>query len=202
MAVIDFYFDVDTRKRVTSIADGSILPMPQFGQGNTYTFRIRALQPTGAPVGSNPYTAIQNSGKTIQLAISKTDGSTILTNQFTWGLNADPADPYFYADIPFNTSPINAALPNGATTLPAILEINLVDGTPKRLFKGDIVIDGSIIANQTVTVPAGFTPATMEAVLALLANLVTDSLTIRSGDRSHQERLWIDNDGSPHDDIS
>src|SRR6185369_1543654 len=110
----------------------SSIPMPKFSQGNVLTFRVRALQPTGAITGTI-YTPVPNTGKTLQLAVGTKvgSGSTHYVEQYTWSLNGDAADPYFYADVSFNTDEVSDFLgsaPFGST----FLEINLVDGgTPK-----------------------------------------------------------------------
>ncbi len=202
MAQLDLYIDIDRKTRVAGFASSSPFPLPTFAQNNILTFRVRALQPTG--LISSPYTFIDNTGRTLQLAVGIKVGNASLhyVEQYTWTNNPDHADPYFYADVNFNTLGIGTLL--GANPrADAFLEINLVDGgNPKTILSQQITIEAAVIKNATLTVPVGQTPVSLEAVLAMLTNLVCDSVTIRSPSRNHQRRLWEDDDSTPHDDIT
>lgn len=200
MASIDFYIDIDRQERVKSNSDGSVVPIPTFTQGDTITFRIWPLQPTGNTAGSNPYTFISNSGRTLQFAIGLIGGASIYVSQYTWTGNSDPLNPYFFADVSFNTVELAAYL--GTTAKQAYLEIKLIDSTPKTLLRKLVNLSPAVIVPTSPTPTPTFTPASMEAVRALLLNITTQSVTIQSANLAHSERLWIDNDATPHNDVT
>src|SRR6266704_741272 len=182
--VLDFYFDLDRQVRVASPVDKSILPIPIFAQNNVITFRIRALQPTGDE--REPYTLVPNTGKTLQFALGTKGGAQLhYVEQYTWGLNGDLADPYFYADVSFNTSGVVTLL-NGAASAQTYLEVNLMDeGNPKRLFSSLVTVEASVIANNVLTVPAGQTALSLETALALfLQRAITGRITFVNSDDS------------------
>jgi hypothetical protein len=205
MTTLDLYVDINKQALVQGVTSGLVYKLPHFSAGDTYSFRIRALTKNTSPsAGSTIYSFVPNTGKTLTLTVGVITASgaiTVFTNQATWGLNGDTTDPYFYADVPFNTAPILSAVSN-ESVVASKLEIKLVDGTPKRILFLDTAIDASLASGTSIPVPSVGTPATMEAVLALLNNIVCQSVTIQSSDFAHQERLWIDTDGTPHNDIT
>jgi hypothetical protein len=202
--VLDLYIDVDRKERVRSPADSSVVAMPSFAQGNITTFRVRALQPSA--VFNAPYTVVPNAGKTIQLAIGTKVGGTTThcVEQFAWSLNADMADPYFYADVNFNTDQVSSLLgSNPAIT--SFLEINLVDGgQPRTIFSKQVTIEASVIKNAVLTVMPGQTALSLEAAVALfLQRTITGPITlVCATDPTKRRDLFIDTDGSWHDDAS
>jgi hypothetical protein len=201
MAQFDFYIDVDRQKRVKSKSDASQVSLPPFALGDTYTIRIHALQPTGATIGT-VYSPILTAGKTVKFAVGTLGGATHYAEQYTWtGDDSDSNDPFFYADVSFNTAQMVALL-NSQTSAKGFLQILIDDGTPKTILLEQVTLESAVILNSTLTVQQGQTWATMETVLALLLNITTDSVTIRSSDRAHSRRLWEDVDGTPHDDQS
>lgn len=195
---LDLYIDTSARRFVTDLSGSKGFDLPRFTQGDVLTMRIRCLTPTGTfPL---IYAPIQTTGRTLQLAIGDRQGNH-LTEQYTWTPGGTTADPYFAADVSLNTSAINTAL-TSVDTVSSLLQINLVEGTARTVFLGSVTLEGSVIKNTALTVPAGLTPASMEAVLALLRDITCNSVTINSPDGTHSRRLWEDNDGTPHDDQS
>jgi hypothetical protein len=174
---LDLYIDTGRRELVSGPDNSSIVSVPTLSQGNTVTMRIRCLNPTANfPASDPPYTLISTDGRTIQLAVGTKVGNstTHYVEQYTWDAStADLSDPYWYADVSFNTAAITTLLGSAASTT-AWLEVNLVEG-----------------------VPAGLTPASMEAVLALLKNLTATSIVLQNAsDPSKQVLLTVGADGT------
>ena len=201
--VLDFYFDVDRKERVVGPTNKAIVAMPVFSQVNTHTFRIRALQPTGDLL--TPYTPISNTGKTLQLALGSKGGAQLhQVEQYTWALNPDQNDPYFYADVSFNTAGVVTLLA-GQLTAESYLEINLVDGgNPKTLFSQLVTVEASVIQNSSLTVPAGQTPLSLETALALfLQRTIKGPVTlVCETDDTKRRDIFIAPDGTFHADAS
>lgn len=207
MAVLDLYIDTARNLFVSGLTSPAIFDLPAFTQGDTVTMRIRCLAPTvNFPFSNPPFTALSTSGRTLQLAIGTQRGGTILTQQYTWTASTNPGDPYFSADVPFNTANINAALIS-VNSIQSLMQINLIEGTTRTVFFGAVNIQAAVIVPGALVVPAGQTPCSMEAVLALLQNIRTKSVTIISQPNgTHQEVLWLDDSAggapTPHNDIT
>jgi len=207
MPSFDFYIDIDRQQRVKNNADSSFVAMPSFKLGDTYNIRIHALQPTGQTI-SGIYTPILTAGKTIKFAVGNLGGGGggPYATQYTWsGNDSNANDPYFYADVSFNTSEMTTLL-TGQTSASKTLQIILDDGTPKTIYQDTVTLQSAVIIGTPTATP-GQTWASMESVLALLANITTKSVTIQSADGTHSERLWIEgnsdpNPATPHADIT
>jgi hypothetical protein len=201
--ILDLYIDTARRELVAGPLSSSVVPMPVLSQGNTVTLRIRALTPTANfPLGNPPYTLTAVAGKTLQLAIGTKLGSasTHYVEQYTWSAGTDLVDPYWYADVAMNTQAVSTLLGTSASKT-AYLEINLVAGTPQTILSKQVTIEASVIKNDALTVPVGLTPASMEAVMALLKNLVANSITLQNEtDPSKQTLLTTGDDGTFHAD--
>lgn len=205
MANIDFYCDIDRRVRVNSFTDRGIVTGMHFSQGDTLTFRVRALQPTGQVVGA-PFSYVTNIGKTLELAIGTKVGnsSTHYVEQFTWDLNGDETDPYFYADVSFNTTNVSNLIGSGSSAT-AWLEIKLIDSLPKTIFIDQVTLDATVIKSDAATVVPGQTALSAEAARALY---LTHSIPCSSDDpvwfvnknTGKQGALYVDDDGSTHFD--
>lgn len=202
VAVLDLYIDTAQKLLMGGPSGASALSANlRFIQGDTVTMRIRCLSPTpNFPNSNPPYTLIGTAGRTLQLAVGDRAGN-LLTQQFTWSAGGTTADPYFTADVAFNTTEIDTFLQNVATR-DSLIQINLVEGTPRTIFLSAITLEAAVIKPNAVAIGPGLTPASMEAVLALLENIRTKSLTIVSLDESHSRRLWESNDGTPYDEQS
>jgi hypothetical protein len=201
MAVLDIYIDIDRKDRVKGFTDSSIISMPNFAQGDVVTFRVRALQPTGITVG-NPYTCVAVAGNSLEVAFGTKVGSssTHYVEQYSWSTNAlDSNDQYFYADVSFNTVELTSFL-GSQERASTFLEIKIVGGVTNTIFSKSVTIEAAVIKNATTSTNPGLPYATMAAVLALLQDITTKSVTIQSPDGTHARRLSEDNDGTPHDD--
>jgi len=200
MAQLDFYFDVDRRQRVRSSSDSSIVAMPPFALGDTYAIRIHPLQPTGQTIGTI-YAPILTAGKTIEFAVGNLGGGGggPYASQYVWtGNDANASDPFFYADVSFNTTEMTTLLTNEETAR-KYLQIILNDGTPKTIFQDQVTLTSAVIIGTPPSATPGQTWATMETVRALLQNITTKSVTIESPDGTHSRRLSEENDGTPLD---
>lgn len=204
MATLDLYIDTARRCFVAGPLNTSVQSPPSFSQGNTVTLRIRCLNPTANfPLGSPPYSLVDVSGKTLQLALGTKSGtsSTHYTELYSWSTSTDPADPYFYGDLPMNTAGISTLLGN-STDAKTYLEINLlVSGVPSTVFSDQVTVSASVIKNSTLTVPIGLTPLSAEAAAATyLSREITGPFTLISADGTKKVSVYVGTDGTFHAD--
>jgi len=202
MSVFDLYIDTARKVFVSGPGSSTLFTFPPLTQGDTVTMNIRCLNPTANfPFSNPPYSPVQTTGRTLQLAIGDRQGNH-LTEQYSWTPGGSAADPYFTADVALNTGPIATFL-TGVDQGQSLLQINLIEGTTRTVFLDTVTIEAAVIKNSNLTVPAGLTPASMEAVLALLRDLVTNGVTINSLPNGGKSRhIWLMDDGTPRDDIS
>lgn len=203
MANLDLYIDATAQQAVSGFANNSIFTIPPFTQEDTLNLRIRLMTRTATfPV--NPYSYIPNTGLTLEVALGTKQGSggTLYTQQFTWALNTDLSDPYFYASLPLNTSPI-ATLLGVNSSATAFFEIKYISGgVPTTVLSQQVTIQACVIHVGSLTVPAGLTPLSAEAAAAIfLQRTIIGPITLVNAiDQTKKCSVYVDTDGSFHAD--
>lgn len=202
MAIWDIYIDVVNGLTVQSSVNSASKPLPPLIQGDTQTWRVRLLRPTGAQIGS-PFSVIDTSGD-LQIAIGTRVGnsSTYYTQQFTWAKGGTPADPYWEAQMPLNTAAITTLLGTSMTAT-AYLEVKLFEGgLPTTVFDSAVTLYAAVIKDAGVpTVPPGLTACSVEyANATFLQRRMRGAIIIESEDGLRAAALWVGNDGQTHFD--
>lgn len=203
MANLDLYIDTTAQIAVSGFSNSAQIDALTFTQEDTLNLRIRLLTRTSTfPV--IPYSFIPNTGLTLQVALGTKVGNAgnIYTQQFTWALNGDLSDPYFYAALPMNTGAI-ATLLGSTSSKTAFLEIKYVSsGVPTTVLSTQVTIQACVIHSGSLTVAPGLTPLSAEAAAAsFLQRVIVGPITlVNATDSTKKALLYVDTDSSFHAD--
>lgn len=203
MANLDLYIDTTAQQAVSGFTNSSPVNIPVFTQDDTLNLRIRLMSRTATfPV--SPYAWIPNTGLTLQVALGTKVGSggTLYTQQYTWSLNSDLSDPYFFAALPMNTTGV-ANLLGSSPDASTFFEIKYVSGgVPTTVLSDQVTVQAAVIHASSLTVPPGLTPLSAEAAAAsFLQRVIVGPITlVNATDSTKKALLYVDTDGSFHAD--
>src|SRR5690349_56899 len=204
---IDLYCDADRRVRVPGKNNSLTIDVPDAFQNDIWSVRVWPLQTRADGItGNPPYDYFEIAATTLELYIADPGASSYLTQQFTWAINGDPASPFFYADLPFNTPNIADAMTAAASDrITTTIQIRHIDGTgnPRTILFQPITIFESVANAGALVAPPGQTVLTQEVADAIyIKRTIVGHITwVCDSDPTKQRDMFIDTDGSRRDDL-
>ena len=201
----DIYFD-NYGAIVAGPTSSTIIALPQFVQGDSPTLNLWPLVRTATYPRGVPYSNLSIAGFTPEVSIGQKvgTGGTIYTQQLTWTASVDPLNPnYWTAIFPMNTAGINTLL-GSAASASAYFEIKLLSGgVASTLVQQSVNVQASVFTPGALITPPGFNPASVEYVNAtFLTRKIQGAVQLVSQDGTKKAWLYLDNDGTFHNDPS
>lgn len=202
MAQFDLFIDVVAGNLVQGLTNPGVINPPPIVEGDTPTWRIWLLQPTGNPIA--PYVYIPTAGLSIQAALGDKIGNTTnyYTTQFTWAPSTDPNNPnYWIATMPFNTNAITTLI-GSASSAQTTLEIKYISGgVPTTVYQKGVSVQAAVIKNNGVVLPPGLTPASMEYVNAtFLKQTIVGPFFLVDPNTNKKVAIYLGDDNTLHVD--
>lgn len=203
MATYILYVDVAGNQLVAGLTNPSVAPSPPLVQGDTLNLQVYLLARTPTyGTGVNPFTIISTAGLTLQLALGDKVGNATnyYATQFTW--TTDPSNSYFTAALSLNTTPVTNLLGANASA-PTTLHIEYLNaGLPTTVLEIPVTIQAAVIkAGGTGPLPPGQTPLSAELANSIfLTRNIVGQVVFVSPDGTKKMALYLDNDGSFHED--
>jgi len=202
MSNFDLFVDTVRGEFVGGRDNSSIVNMPLLVSGDTLLLRIRLLAQTANwPNSSPPYDFIPTSGLTIAVYLGILGEDNYLTQQVTWTPSVDPADPYFEALLPLNTSEIYDELGSSAQVT-ALLQIQkIAGGIPATVLLKEVRLRQGIANPDLPVVPAGLTPLSAEAAnISFLGRLIlcsrSNPVVFQNETTGKATAVYTDDDGT------
>lgn len=200
MAQFDIFIDVYKGITVTGLSNPQAVDLPILYQGDDPTLRIWLLNPTG--IAATPYTYLDTTGLTLQVAVGqkKGTGGIVYTSQLTWALNTDPTKPFFSAQLPMNTTPINTAIGSSAAVTDGFFQVvYLQSGVQTTVLEVAAPINASVIQNGGVIVPPGLTPVSQQyADSTYLARTIAGTVVWKNTNTGKLVAQYLGDDGELH----
>lgn len=202
MAQYDLYVDVLNNQLVTSLANAAAAPIPPLIQGDTPTWRIFLVVPTGNFLA--PYTSLSIGGLSLEVALGDKIGNATnyYATQFAWTPSSDPTNPnYFIGQFALNTDPITTALGGNASFQPW-LEIKYVSaGVPTSVFQKQVTVNAAVIKGGGVVVPPGLNPISAEyANATFLTRTIHGGFFLVDDNTGKKVFIYLADDGTVHMD--
>lgn len=202
MAQFDLYIDVSQNMLVGGTLNPQAAKAPPFVQGDSPTFRIFLLTPTGNPI--TPYNFIPTAGLSLEAALGSKigSGSTLYTNQYVWTPSTDPQNPnYWIATFPMNTAAITTLI-GAAASAQAWFEVKYVtNGVPTTVLQLQVTVQAAVIQGAGVVVPPGLTPVSAEYVNAtFLKQTIVGPFFLVDPNTNKKFAIYVGDDGSLHAD--
>lgn len=191
MSLLSLFFDVSTKRLVSSLTNSAPYLLPDLNQEDSLTIDLSVVQRTGSitpPFFS--YVDIAN----YALFIAVGTVGTVNASQNTWTKNTENTT--FTGVLPLDTTGIN----NLADGAQQIFEIRIFDGT--SYFRGQqlVTVKKSLALTGALAVPAEFTALSAEEAAAIYVPYELPAgrgLTFTSADGTKKQLLYLDNDGTP-----
>lgn len=204
MAHTALYIDTYAEVFVNGPTNNGLFILPPFKQNDTKSFRIYLLERTTSyPL--NPYTVMSLSGLSLAFALGDKAGNgdgDHVVEQFTWNINtSDPARPYFYADVAFNTAELATALGSSAQ-ITKWFEIEYrQNSVPTTVYQRQHDIHADVIKQATQTLGPGETAISAQTADATYlkkdgTNDTGDIKIWRNAATGKRVMQYVDDDGN------